>query len=98
MFDGSLVPTSMVRVRPVAGARRLLLASDGYLILGASLDESEAVTREAIDKDPLMMLLHPRKRCQSTGSATTTGLSFCWSCDARVEKSAPFASRRQNHR
>lgn len=55
-IDGSPIPLHLVQFVDVArDARRLVLASDGYVALGADLDSTERFLAERLLRDPLMI-------------------------------------------
>lgn len=55
-LDGTPVPPSLVHVCALpAGWQRVVLASDGYPAMAASLDEAEALLAARIRDDPLMV-------------------------------------------
>lgn len=54
MLDGQLVPQNLIRVIHVpADVQQLVLASDGYPVLKATLAESEAILSQLLLADPL---------------------------------------------
>lgn len=70
-FDGRPVPERHVHVVPVpAGAREVVLASDGFPALGSSLAESEAMLAGVVEWDPLLVGFHRGTKATLPG---TTG-------------------------
>jgi hypothetical protein len=54
-FDGTSVPQDLVEVRSIDPQSELVLATDGYLELGATLDECEGVVALQASRDPLLL-------------------------------------------
>ena len=53
VINGMDIPENLVHVIPVAHAREIILASDGYPILKRTLEESERELERIIMDDPL---------------------------------------------
>lgn len=54
-INGTHTPDGMIDVIDIAAAAEVVLATDGYIVPQATLDESEQALAERIARDPLMI-------------------------------------------
>lgn len=60
VINGSAVPDAHIEVFPVPDAHEIVLASDGYPEVFATLAETEAQLSRVLREDPLMHRIHPQ--------------------------------------
>lgn len=75
-IDGRPVPQRYLECWPVPGARELVLASDGYPRLFATLDETEAYLQAELARDPLRMGVHASTKGIGPGMASFDDRAF----------------------
>jgi hypothetical protein len=66
-IDGRPVPDRFLEVFPVASGATVILASDGYPVPAATLDEAETYLRADLERDPLRIGRHPGFRAVGQG-------------------------------
>lgn len=71
VIDGFPIPNRYLRKHQAAGARQIILSSDGYLHLFPTLSQSERYNSEMLTKDPLCIGQH-----KMTKGVMTDNLSF----------------------
>lgn len=90
-IDGEPIPPRLVTVVPVPlGARRLVLASDGYPVLRPTLDQTEAELARVVTEDPLMITLAPGTKAVGPGRSAYDDRTFV-SVDVTSSRPGPGA-------
>ncbi|GMA16371.1 hypothetical protein GCM10025871_27020 [Deinococcus metallilatus] len=69
--NGTAVPVELIEVLPVpSGAKEIVLATDGYPQVYASLQESEAGLQAVLEQDPLLINIHIASKGWCPGAAS----------------------------
>lgn len=66
-IDGGMTPDALIRAIPVPDGAEIILASDGYPVVEATLEDSERHLAEILKADPLLIGDHPQPRCVVPG-------------------------------
>jgi hypothetical protein len=75
-LDGTATPDRYVEVIPVAGAREIVLCSDGFLRPYATLSEAIDANRQLAFADPLMVRLHDGSRPFNTAKGLFDDVAY----------------------
>lgn len=76
VMNGDTVPDKFVDVIPAAGAQEIVLASDGYPFLFATLAQSEEKLAHVLRDDPLLYKIHRSTKGMQAGQVSFDDRSY----------------------
>lgn len=76
VIDGTEVPKSLIEIHPVAGAKEIVLASDGYPRVFPTLEQTENYLAKILVEDPLMYRVHKQAKGLEAGQVSHDDRSY----------------------
>lgn len=77
VLNGMGIEASMMKVYSVSVGEEVILASDGYPVLGTSFAESEEYLKRVLREDPMCFRMHPSTKGLQEGNVSFDDRAFC---------------------